>query len=79
MISGGPRGAFASAALYSFIETAKLCGLEPYYYLRHVLTKLPTTPVDKMENLLPWKVDTEDFGELTAEDARISIDSIPIA
>jgi transposase len=48
VISGGPRGAFASAALYSFIETAKLCGLEPYYYLRYVLTKLPTMEPDKI-------------------------------
>jgi transposase len=79
VISGGPRGAFASAALYSFIETAKLCGLEPYYYLRYVLTKLPTTNPDSVASLLPWNVDTASFSDLTAEDARLSIDSIPIA
>ena len=79
VISGGPRGAFASAVLYSFIETAKLCGLDPYYYLRYVLTKLPTTDQDSLASLLPWNVDTAGFGELTAEDARLSIDSIPIA
>lgn len=79
VISGGPRGAFASATLYSFIETAKLCGLEPYYYLRYVLTKLPTTQSESLANLLPWDIDTAGFGELTAEDARISIDSIPMA
>jgi transposase len=78
VISGGPRGAFASATLYSFIETTKLCGLEPYYYLRYVLTKLPTTQPGSLVNLLPWNVDTAAFGELTAEDARLSIDSIPI-
>jgi transposase len=77
VISGGPRGAFASATLYSFIETAKLCGLEPYYYLRYVLTKLPTTQSESLANLLPWNIDTAGFGELTAEDAQLSIDSIP--
>ena len=79
VISGGPRGAFASATLYSFIETTKLCGLEPYYYLRYVLTKLPTTDPQSIASLLPWNIDTARLGELTAEDARLSIDSIPIA
>jgi transposase len=79
VISGGPRGAFASATLYSFIETTKLCGLEPYYYLRYVLTKLPTTDPQSIASLLPWNIDTVSLGELTAEDARLSIDSIPIA
>lgn len=79
VLSGGPRGAFGSATLYSFIETAKACGHEPYYYLRYILTKLPTTEGAELSRLLPWNVDPEAFGELTAEDARLSIDSIPIA
>jgi transposase len=79
MISGGPRGAFASATLYSFIETAKLCALEPYYYLRYVLSKLPLTEPATIGSLLPWNIDPNAFGQLTAEDARISLDSIPIA
>lgn len=78
VISGGPRGAFSSAVLYSIIETAKLCEIEPYYYLRHVLTKLPTTPPERLSELLPWNVDVASFGELTAEDAHISLDSIAI-
>ena len=78
VIPGGPRGAFASAALYSVIETAKTCALEPYYYLRYILTKLPTTDSSDLPSLLPWNADPKDFGELTAEDARISLDSIPI-
>lgn len=79
VLSGGPRGAFGSATLYSFIETAKACGREPYYYLRYVLTKLPTTEDADLSSLLPWNVDPLSFGELTSEDARFSIDSIPIA
>jgi transposase len=79
VISGGPRGAYASADLYSIIETSKLCGLEPYYYLRYILTKLPTTDEASLASLLPWNIDPLSFGELTAEDARLSLNSIPIA
>jgi len=76
--SGGPRGAFASAIIYSFVETAKASGLEPYYYLRHVLTTLPTINDADLTGLLPWNVDRKSFSELTAEDARLSLDSIPV-
>lgn len=78
VLSGGPRGAFASAALYSIIETAKANGFEPYYYLRHVLTRLPTVEDASLATLFPWNVDPKTFGELTAEDARLSLDSIPV-
>jgi transposase len=70
VISGSPRGAFASATLYSFIETAKVNGVEPYYYLRYVLTALP--------GLLPWNISPNAFDALTVEDARLSLDSIPV-
>jgi transposase len=52
------RGAQASANLYSLIETAKVNGLEPFAYLRHVLTELPgATTLDEVEVLLPRLVD----------------------
>ena len=52
------RGAEASANLYSVIETAKRCGLEPFAYLRHVLAQLPSaTTFDEVEALLPHRVD----------------------
>ena len=41
LFSGSPRGATASAALYSIIETAKANGHEPYWYLRGLFEKLP--------------------------------------
>ena len=44
--------------LYSVIETAKRCGLEPFAYLRLVLTELPgVTTLDDVETLLPRHVD----------------------
>ena len=52
------RGAQASANLYSLIETAKDNGLEPFAYLRHVLTELPAAiTLDDVEQLLPRRVD----------------------
>ena len=52
-----PRGARASATVYSLIETAKANGLEPYDYLRHVLQHIGAADtVEKFEALLPWNV-----------------------
>lgn len=78
VLSGSPRGASASADLYSLVESIKLNGLDPYFTLRHILTRLPKTPPDRLADLLPWNIDPTTFHELTAEDARISLASIPI-
>lgn len=54
LFSGHPRGAHASATLYSVIETAKANGLEPYRYLRHLFEHLPTATTDaERKALLP--------------------------
>lgn len=74
--SGGPRGAYASADLYSIIETAKLNDLDPYYYLRYLFTKLPSLPEEAYPSLLPWNIDPQDFFGLTEEDARLSLAAI---
>ena len=79
VISGGPRGAFASADLYTIIETAKLNGLDPYYYLRYLFTKLPTIPETEYPSLLPWNINPMDFHSLIFEDTRLSLAAIDIA
>ena len=57
LFSGTPRGAEASALLYSLIETAKANKLEPYAYLRHIFGKLPLAScLEDYEALLPWNV-----------------------
>ena len=56
------RGARASAILYSLVETAKANGLEPYAWLRHVLTELPQLNKDAgVEHLLPMNLTAEDL------------------
>ena len=42
LFSGSPRGATASATLFSIIETANANGQEPYWYLRKLFEELPT-------------------------------------
>lgn len=55
LFSDTPRGAKASAQLYSLVETAKANGQEPYAWLRHALERLPmATSVEDYETLLPW-------------------------
>jgi hypothetical protein len=50
-------GAKASANLYSLIETAKACGVEPYQYLRHIFARLPLAKtLDDYDALLPWRL-----------------------
>jgi len=42
LFSDTPKGAKASAQLYSLVESAKANGQEPYAWLRHALERLPT-------------------------------------
>jgi len=41
LFSATQAGAWATAALYSLIETAKANGLEPYRYPRHLSERVP--------------------------------------
>jgi transposase len=50
--SGGERG----AAIYTLVATAKLNGLDPEAYLRHVLSRIADHPVNQVSELLPWAV-----------------------
>lgn len=59
--SGSPRGASASAFLYTLVESAKANGLEPYFYLRYLFTTYPTCPADELDRILPWNLEPEDL------------------
>ena len=57
MFSNTPRGATASATIYSIIETAKENGLNPFTYLQYIFEKLPNMNLKDqgaMDELLPW-------------------------
>ena len=58
LFSGHPRGAEASACLYSLIETAKANQLEPYLYFRFLFDRLPSAVnEDHFRSLLPQYLD----------------------
>ena len=60
LFSGHPRGADASATLYTLIETAKANGLEPYRYLRYLFEHLPAATTDAQRKaLLPQDIDPQ--------------------
>jgi transposase len=54
LFAGHPNGAHAAATLYSLIENAKGCGLEPYRYLRFLFERLPCCQTEEeLKVLLP--------------------------
>ena len=66
LFSGHPRGAEASANLYSLIETAKANGLEPNRYLRFLFENLPYAETeDDYRTLLPQNVKAADLANIT--------------
>jgi hypothetical protein len=58
LFSASPKGAAASAAVYSIVETSKANGLEPFRYLTHLFENLPNLNFkihsELLENFLPW-------------------------
>ena len=56
MFLGADSGGERTAAMYSLIASAKLNGLDPQAYLRHVLTCIADHPVNRIDELLPWHV-----------------------
>jgi len=54
---GSDAGAERAAAIYALIGTAKLNGIDPEAYLRHVLERIADHPSNRIDELLPWNVD----------------------
>jgi transposase len=54
LFAGSDSGGERAALFYTFIRTAKLNGVEPEAYLRDVLTRIGSHPVNRLHELLPW-------------------------
>ena len=65
LFSDTEKGADASAAVMSIIETAKRSKLDVFGYLMHLLTVLPEwdkNPTDEqLESVMPWSKSLPDF------------------
>jgi transposase len=56
MFAGADSGGERAATLYTIIQTAKLNGLDPEAYLRHVISHLDDHPSKRIAELLPWNI-----------------------
>ncbi|KAB0545269.1 transposase domain-containing protein, partial [Pantoea stewartii] len=46
-----------AAILYSLIVTCRLNGVDPETWLRYVIGHIQDWPVNRVRDLLPWKVE----------------------
>jgi transposase len=62
MFNNTPRGAHASAGLYSLIETAKATGHDPFKYLSYLFDTLPRArTTEERIMLLPYHLDPKSY------------------
>lgn len=54
LFAGADSGGERAAAMYGLIGTAKLNGIDPEAWLRHVLTHIADHSVNRIDDLLPW-------------------------
>lgn len=56
LFAGADSGGERAAAMYTLIGTARLNGVEPQAYLRHVLAHIADHPINRVDELLPWNL-----------------------
>jgi transposase len=59
LFAGADSGGDRAAAIYSLVGSAKLNGLDPELYLRHILTRIAQHPINRICELLPWNIQTD--------------------
>jgi len=59
LFMGSDNGGETAAALYTLIATAKLNDVEPYAYLRAVFERIADHPINRIAELLPWRINLD--------------------
>jgi hypothetical protein len=54
LFAGSDTGGGRAAVVYSLVETCKLNNIDPFTYLRDVLTRIAEYPINRIAELLPW-------------------------
>jgi transposase len=56
---GSDAGGHSAAVIYTLLGSARLNGIDPQRYLRHVLERIAGHPSNRIDELLPWAVAAE--------------------
>ena len=56
LFAGSDAGGERAALFYTLIRTARLNGLEPEAWLRDVIARIGSHPVNRLAELLPWRI-----------------------
>jgi len=57
LFAGSDNGGKRAAVIYSLVASCKLCGVDPFAYLRDVIDRVSTHPAKEVSQLIPcnWK------------------------
>jgi len=71
MFAGSEAGAERAAVIYSLVSSCRLCGIDPFVYLRDVIDRVSTHPASQIEQLIPpnWL----SFQQSLKSDAEIAV------
>lgn len=67
-------GIDTSCFLYSLIESAKCCGLNPEKYVEYIFTYGPYSKEEDFDTLLPWNADLSKIEELYSKRSAATVD-----
>jgi hypothetical protein len=56
LFAGSDGGGESAAIIYSLIGTARLNDVEPFAYLRAVFERIADHPINRVDELLPWRL-----------------------
>lgn len=56
LFAGSDEGGKAAADIYTVIESAKMNGLNPEWYLKKILSEIQDYNSQKIADLLPWNI-----------------------
>ena len=65
LFAGSDAGGDRAAAIASLIETAKLNDIDPQAWLSDVLGRIADHPINRVDELLPWRWHGAGIGERT--------------